>query len=202
MNQVHEFIAAHPLGMFITNGPRGLQASPVPFLLYPDEGERGVLRSHVARANPHWKEIEACTDCLLMFQGPNAYVSPSWYPDKAETHRVVPTWNYLAVEVRGRPRVHEDASWLRRLVEDLTRQQERGRPVPWSVSDAPDDFIAGQLKAIVGIEVQIAQIEGKWKMSQNRSAADREGVMRGMRDETDPHYNAQLGSYFSDQQAR
>ena len=195
--QLHGFISAHPLGMLITSGPGGLQASPVPFLLYPDEGEQGFLRAHVARANPHWKDISACNDCLLIFQGPNGYVTPSWYPGKAETHRVVPTWNYVAVEVRGTLQVHDDAVWLRRLVEDLTHQQEGKRPVPWSVSDAPDDFIAGQLRAIVGIELQITRIEGKWKMSQNRSAADRQGVIVGMQDPTDPHHNEALGNYFS-----
>ncbi len=198
VRHLHDFIAAHPLGMLITNGPRGLQASPLPFLLYSGEGEQGVLRTHLARANPHWQDLQSCTDCLLMFQGPNAYVTPSWYPSKEQTHRVVPTWNYIAVEVRGRVEVHDDAVWLRRLVEDLTRQQEGVRPVPWAVTDAPEDFIAAQLKAIVGIELQITQIEGKWKLSQNRPAADRQGVIRGMRDETDAHHNAALGVYFSE----
>lgn len=180
-------IEKHPLGLLITHGASGLQATPVPFRLYPDEGEHGVLRAHLARANPHWRELADEAECLVMFQGPDAYVTPSWYPGKALSHRAVPTWNYIAVEVRGRARAVADPAWLRRQLEDLTRQHEGIRPQPWSLADAPADYIAAQLQAIVGIELPIAHIEGKWKLSQNRTADDRQGVISGLCDRDDPH---------------
>lgn len=192
---LHALICEHPFGLLITHGANGLQATSVPFLLYPDEGERGVLRAHLARANPQWQDLADGAECMVMFQGGNGYVTPSWYPSKAETHRVVPTWNYIAVEVRGAPCISEDPAWLQCLLEDLTRSQESRRPDPWSVQDAPADYIAGMLNAIVGIEIPIARLEGKWKISQNRSEADRQGVAHGMGNEGDPHANAQLTAW-------
>lgn len=189
---LHELIRAHPLGLLVTHGGSGLQASPVPFLLYADEGEYGVLRAHVARANPHWQELVGLAECLVVFQGASGYVTPSWYPGKAEIHKVVPTWNYATVQARGRPAVVDDAVWLRRQLDDLTAVHERPRPQPWSVNDAPADYIATQMKAIIGIEIPIGRIEGKWKMSQNKDAADNAGVVRGMRSATDPHQNPQV----------
>ncbi|MDO6384887.1 MULTISPECIES: FMN-binding negative transcriptional regulator [unclassified Uliginosibacterium] len=186
---LHAFMQAHPLGLLITHGPSGLQASPLPFLLYPDEGECGVLRAHLARANPHWQDLQGLLECLVVFQGPQAYVTPSWYPSKAETHRAVPTWNYTAVHAWGRPEVTEDAAWLLRQLKDLTEQHEQRRPEPWALRDLPDDYLAGQLKAIIGIEIPLQRIEGKFKLSQNRNAADRAGVTRGLRDGQDPHRN-------------
>lgn len=185
-------IQAHSLGLLITHGISGLQATPVPFQLYPDEGPYGVLRAHLARANPHWRELSDDTECLVMFQGPDAYVTPSWYPGKAVSHRAVPTWNYIAVEVRGRANAVADPAWLRRQLEDLTRQHEGIRPEPWSMADAPADYIAAQLQAIVGIEIPIARIEGKWKLSQNRTADDRQGVITGLSDRNDPHSHPAL----------
>ena len=172
-------VRAHPLGLLVTAGPGGLMANPVPFLLYA-EGEHGVLRAHVARANPQWRELEAVADCLVVFQGPEAYVTPSWYATKRETGRVVPTWNYATVQARGRPRAISDAGWLRRQGDDLTAAREGGRPEPWAVSDAPEPFVAAQLRAIVGVEIALTAIAGKWKMSQNRTAEDRAGVVRGL----------------------
>jgi transcriptional regulator len=177
-----ELIRSHPLGLLISAGPGGLMANPVPFVAYPGEGA-GVLRAHVARANPQWRELSAAAECLVVFQGPQAYISPTLYPTKAETHKVVPTWNYATVHVWGRPQVFEDAGWLRRQIDDLTQSREGARPDPWQVADAPADFIAAQLKAIVGIEIAITRIEAKWKMSQNRNAADRQGVAAGLRAE-------------------
>ncbi len=176
-----ELIRTHPLGLLISSGPDGLMANQVPFTAYPDEGASGVLRMHMARANPQWKEFAGLAECLVVFQGPHTYISPNWYPTKAETHKVVPTWNYATVHVWGRPRIHEDAGWLRRQIDDLTSAHEGKRPDPWKVSDAPADFVAAQLKAIGGIEIAITRIEGKWKMSQNRSEADRRGVVEGLR---------------------
>ncbi len=189
---LHALIQAQAFGLLITHGASGLQASLIPFVLYPDEGDCGVLRAHLARANPHWQEIDGHSECLVIFQAENGYVTPSWYPGKRETHRAVPTWNYIAVEVRGTPSVLQDAAWLRRQLEDLTRCHEGRRPQPWSLDDAPADYIAAQMKAIVGIEIPIRHLEGKWKLSQNKNADDRLGVIAGLRDEGDPHSNLEL----------
>lgn len=177
-----DLIRSHPLGLLISAGPGGLMANALPFTAYPDEGS-GVLRVHVARANSQWRELSDATECLVVFSGPHAYISPSWYPSKAENHRTVPTWNYATVHVWGRPTLHEDAAWLRRQIDALTQAHEGHRPQPWKVSDAPADFVTAQLKAIVGIEISITRIEAKWKMSQNRSEADREGVVAGLQAE-------------------
>lgn len=187
--RLHDLIMKNPLGLLVTHGENGLEASPIPFLLYADEGKQGVLRAHLAKANPHWKSLTEQTECLVVFQGPDGYVTPSWYPSKADTHKVVPTWNYATVQVRGNPQVTEDAAWLRRQLGDLTTFHEKARPEPWAVSDAPTDYIASQMKAIVGIEIPIGQIEGKWKMSQNKDDVDRQGVINGMRFDSDPHQN-------------
>lgn len=175
-----ELIRTHPLGLLISSGTGGLMANSVPFAAYENEGPLGTLRVHVARANPQWRELAAATECLAVFQGPQAYISPTWYATKAETHQVVPTWNYVTVHAWGRPTVIEDPRWLRRQIEGLTRAQESVRPKPWQVSDAPAAFVDTQLKAIVGIEIAVSRIEGKWKLSQNRSEADRLGVVRGL----------------------
>lgn len=177
----HALIAAHPLGLLITAGPGGLQANPVPFLIDAEASEHGTLRAHLARANPQLGELAAVGECLAVFQGPQHYISPSLYPTKLETGKVVPTWNYITVHAWGAPRVIDDAEWLRRQVDALTRHQEQREAAPWNVSDAPDAFIAMQLRGIVGVEIPIARIEGKWKVSQNRNAADRQGVAAGLR---------------------
>ena len=192
IESLHDLIVKHPLGLLVTNGESGIEAAPVPFLLYADEGERGVLRAHVARANPLWKSLAGQTECLVVFQGPEGYVTPSWYPSKAATGKAVPTWNYATVQVRGSPLVIQDAAWLRRQLDDLTAFHERPRPRPWSVDEAPEDYVASQMQAIVGIEIPIRRIEGKWKMSQNRDDADREGVVAGMRSDADPHRNIRV----------
>jgi transcriptional regulator len=175
----HDLIRAHPLGLLITAGPAGLLANPFPFLIDAAGSELGVLRVHIARANPQWQELEAVEDCLVVFQGPHDYVTPAWYATKQETGKVVPTWNYATVHVWGRPRVMRDDAWLRRQLEDLTTSREAGRAEPWKVDDAPADFVAMQMRAIVGVEIPVRRIEGKWKMSQNRPPADRAGVIAG-----------------------
>ncbi len=181
----HALIRKHPLGLLITAGPAGLLANLFPFLLDVDGTEKGTLRLHMARANPQWRELQAVEECLVVFQGPQDYVTPSWYATKRETGKVVPTWNYATVHAWGRPRVMNDDSWLRRQIEDLTDSREAQRAEPWAVSDAPDDFVAMQMRAIVGIEIPILRIEGKWKMSQNRPEADRAGVIAGFRETGD-----------------
>ena len=188
---LHELIRAHPLGTLITAGVGGLEANLVPFLLIA-EGEKGILHAHIARANEQAEALRAAADTLVLFQGPESYISPSWYPSKNEHGRVVPTWNYVVVQVRGTPTLIDDAHWLRAHVEALTSRQEAGRSAPWNVSDAPESFIAGLLGGIVGVEIEIEQIHGKWKASQNRSAADRQGVEAGLRDEGGNEEMAQL----------
>ena len=177
----HDLIRAYPLGLLITAGSAGLIANPIPFTIYPDEGEYGTLRAHIARGNPQWQELDAVPECLIVFQGPEDYISPSWYAAKQETHKVVPTWNYATVHVWGKPQLVESTAWLHRQIDDLTRLQEGGRPVPWQVTDAPESFITAQLKGIIGVEVLITRIEGKWKVSQNRPETDRGGVVEGLR---------------------
>jgi transcriptional regulator len=192
---LHQLMQAHPLGLLVTSGASGLQASPLPFFLYPDEGEHGVLRAHMARANSHWQELVGLAECLVVFQGPEGYVTPSWYPSKAETHKAVPTWNYATVYAWGTPSVVEDAAWLLRQLNDMTDHHEKPRLQPWSVGDAPADYVAGQMKAIIGIEIPIRRIEGKFKMSQNKNDADRAEVVRGLRHEGDPHGNMSVAHF-------
>lgn len=177
----HALIRSHSLGLLITAGPGGLQANYIPFLVNAEDSERGTLRAHLARANPQVQELAAVAECLVVFQGPQHYISPSLYPAKRETGKVVPTWNYITVHAWGRPRVIDDAGWLRGQVDDLTNHKEASRADPWLVSDAPEAFVAGQIKGIVGLVIPIARIEGKWKVSQNRSAADQAGVIAGLR---------------------
>lgn len=177
----HSLIRAHPLGLLVSAGTGGLVANSVPFVLDATASQKGTLRCHVARANPHWRELQSVDECLVVFQGPEAYVTPSWYQTKQETGAVVPTWNYVTVHAWGKPTVIEDTDWLRTQIEALTRQQERARPEPWHVADAPAPFVAGQIRGIVGIEIPITRIEGKWKLSQNRPQQDRAGVVAGLR---------------------
>ena len=180
---LHALIRAHPLAQLVTAGDAGLQANPLPMLVDPDASPNGMLRGHLARVNDQVAELRAGGQALVIFQGPQAYVSPSWYPSKAEHGKVVPTWNYVAVHAWGVPRVIDDPAWLRRLIEDLTVSQEQGRPNPWTVGDAPEEFIAAMVGAIVGVEIPIDRIEGKWKVSQNRFEPDRRGVADALRAE-------------------
>lgn len=179
----HRLIVTHSLGLLVTAGPGGLQANNIPFLVDPAASERGTLRAHLARANPQLAELAAVNECLVVFQGPQRYISPSLYPTKQETGKVVPTWNYITVHAWGAPRVIDDAGWIHQQVDDLTRHKEDTRANPWQVADAPEPFVAAQLKGIVGLEIPIARIEGKWKVSQNRPAIDQAGVVAGLRNE-------------------
>ncbi len=183
-----DLLARRPLGLLVTAGPEGPMASPLPFLRREAEG-RPVLAAHMARANPHVAALAEGMDALVIFQGADAYVTPGWYPSKAETGKVVPTWNYEMVQVQGRLRLHAGADWLAGQVADLTDAQEAARARPWAASEAPADFLAAQLRAIVGLEVEITRIRGKWKMSQNRPLADMAGVAHGLADPQDPHHD-------------
>ena len=177
---LHAAIRAQPLGLLITLADAGLQANPIPLLIDATPTPWGTLRGHVARANPLWRETRADVEALVVFQGPQAYVSPSMYPTKAATGKVVPTWNYVTVQARGKLRAVDDAAWVRGIVERLTQTHEATRAVPWAVSDAPGDYIETMLRAIVGIEIELTALQGKWKVSQNRNEADRQGVAYGL----------------------
>jgi transcriptional regulator len=179
MPRLHALMRARPFAALISAGAEGLFATHLPTVL-KDDGPFGTIECHVARANPHWQELSRGAEVLMIFQGPDGYITPNWYASKAEHGKVVPTWNYAVVHAYGRPEAIEDAAWLRRHVGELTAQQEAGESRPWAVTDAPDSFIAGMARAIVGIRLPIARLEGKWKMSQNREPADREGVIAGL----------------------
>ena len=189
----HALIRAFPLGLLISNGPSGVIANPIPFLVDPEAGEQGVLRCHVARANPQWKELDGKSKVLVVFQGAQHYIHPGWYETKRETGKVVPTWNYAMVQVQGVARVMDDAQWIGRQIRDLTDLMEGGYPKPWAVDDAPAPFIDGQMRGIVGIEIAITAIIGKWKVSQNRSEADRAGVVAGLEERQDDEARAMAG---------
>jgi transcriptional regulator len=177
---LHQAIVAYPLAMLVTSSASGISANLIPFTLHSDAGERGVLKAHLAKANSQLADLRAGAEALVIFQGPQAYVSPSWYPTKRLHGKVVPTWNYVMVQARGRPVIIDDPDWLRMQIDALTGQQEQYQPEPWSVADAPASYIDGQLKGITGIEIAIERIEGKWKASQNHPAANKAGVVDGL----------------------
>jgi transcriptional regulator len=177
----HALIGAHPLGLLVTSGRTELLANPIPFVLDPEASPLGTLKAHLSRANAQWRDFDPDREALVVFQGPEAYITPSWYEAKREHGKVVPTWNYAMVQAYGRIRIKDDPEWLLRQISAMTARQESARPEPWAVGDAPASFVAAQIKGIVGIEIDIARIEGKWKVSQNRSEADRRGVAAGLR---------------------
>jgi transcriptional regulator len=181
----HEVMRRHPFATLITRSGDSVVADHIPFMIDATRGEKGVLRAHVARANPLWRTHPRATEALVIFAGIDHYITPSWYATKRESGKVVPTWNYVAVHAFGPLNVFEDAQWLREQVGALTAMHEAGSvaagsATPWAVTDAPEEFIAAQLRGIVGIEVPITRIEGKVKASQNRPEADREGVVQGL----------------------
>jgi transcriptional regulator len=180
---LHEAIRQAGLGTLVTLGEAGLEASHVPMLIDPEPAPYGTLTGHIARVNPQWRRPAAGMPALAMFLGPDAYISPAWYATKRQTGKVVPTWNYVAIHAYGEVRFFEDAERLLRLVTRLTETHEAGRPEPWAVGDAPAAYIQTMLKGIVGFELPIVRLEGKWKMSQNRPAEDRAGAIEGLRRE-------------------
>ena len=180
---LHGLIHTHPLAALVTLTPGGLDANHLPFEVDPAPAPFGTLRGHIARANPLWREFSRDVEALVIFQGPGTYVSPAWYPTKQETAKVVPTWNYAVVHAHGMLRVIDDHAWLRDFVTKLTNRHEAPRGDPWKVTDAPADYIDKQLGAIIGLELPITRLVGKWKMSQNRPVADRQGVVDGLRRE-------------------
>jgi transcriptional regulator len=176
--QMHALMRARPFAALVSAGPMGLYATHLPTVL-KDEGSYGVIECHIARGNPHRNDL-AGGEAMMIFQGAEAYITPNWYPSKADHGKVVPTWNYAVVHAYGRPEVMDDREWLRRHVSDLTVQQERSEEKPWAVTDAPASFVDAMLRGIVGFRFAITRLEGKWKMSQNREMADRAGVVEGL----------------------
>ncbi|HEV7990357.1 MAG TPA: FMN-binding negative transcriptional regulator [Gemmatimonadaceae bacterium] len=175
------FIEARAFGTLVTASPAdGLFATHLPLVLDRTRGDHGILEGHVARGNPHHEHSLASSEALVIFQGADAYITPSWYAAKSEHGRVVPTWNYVAVHAYATLRFVDDVGFLARHLEALTRRHEAGRERPWSMTDAPAEFIAQLQRGIVGVELTINRLEGKWKMSQNRSDADIDGVVRGL----------------------
>lgn len=168
------------LAALVTAGPSGLEATHLPFFLEAEEGPFGTLYGHMARANPHWGHLAEATESLAIFQGPHAYITPSWYESKGQTGKVVPTWNYIAVHAHGSLDIVDDPAFARTVVEKQTRFHEGGRPHPWAVADAPEDYIQALLKAIIPVRLTIARLEGAWKLSQNKTPEDRAGVKRGL----------------------
>jgi transcriptional regulator len=184
---LHQLVRAQPFGALVTLTPNGLDANHIPFLVHADPSPYGTLHGHVARANPLWRDFSPGVQALVIFQGPQTFISPAWYPSKQETAKVVPTWNYVVVHAHGHLRVIDDPAWVRAHVEELTNRHEAERPVPWKVTDAPADYLQKMVGAIVGLEIPIARLVGKWKVSQNRPPRDREGVVEGLtREGTDP----------------
>ncbi|MGZ8522199.1 MAG: FMN-binding negative transcriptional regulator [Candidatus Binatia bacterium] len=177
---LHPFMHERPLATLVTLAAAGLNANHLPFELYSEPLPNGTLRCHVARANPVWRDYSRDTEALVIFHGPQVYISPSWYETKKQSGEVVPTYNYAVVHAYGALRIIDDRAWLRGLVTRLTERFESASSAPWRVSDAPDDFIDKQLGAIVGIEITITKLAGKWKVSQNRPALDRAGVVEAL----------------------
>ncbi|HEX4597767.1 MAG TPA: FMN-binding negative transcriptional regulator [Burkholderiaceae bacterium] len=178
---LHGLIRAQPFATVATLSSDGINANHIRLHLDADQGPLGTLRGHVARANPMWSDRVADTDALAIFQGPHTYISPTFYPTKREHGKVVPTWNYAVVHARGPLRVIDDPAWLRTQLEALVTRHEAASPAPWSIADAPPDFIDRMLQSIVGFEIVISKLSGKWKMSQNQPAANRAGVVEGLR---------------------
>ncbi|MFM4648978.1 FMN-binding negative transcriptional regulator [Aeromonas bivalvium] len=179
---LHRLIRAHPLGALVTSGEQGLDANHLPFEFDADEGAHGILRAHVARNNPLWQEVKEGQEVLVIFRGAEGYISPNWYPSKQAHHKQVPTWNYAVVHTHGRIRVRDDARFVRRLLATLTRTQEAEEPAPWKMADAPRDYIEAMVQAVVGIEIEIDRLVGKFKLSQNKEEEDREGAIQGARE--------------------
>ncbi|MEE9321269.1 MAG: FMN-binding negative transcriptional regulator [Granulosicoccus sp.] len=183
LDTLHRLMHEHPLGTLITHSSTGISANHIPFILHQDKSGNSVLRGHVARSNPLWKTTRPDSEALIIFQGPQSYITPSWYPSKKEHGKVVPTWNYSVVHAHGTLQAIEDPNWLQAHLESLTTSQEKAQPSPWTINDAPVEYIHKMIKGIVGIvgiEIGIARLEGKLKLGQNKNSADRRGVIAGL----------------------
>ncbi|MFL6335730.1 MAG: FMN-binding negative transcriptional regulator [Pyrinomonadaceae bacterium] len=183
---VRQLIAERPLGALVTMTSRGLDANHIPFIFHEKLGSPGLLHGHIARVNPLLTQVSRDVNAMVIFRGPDKFISPSWYPTKWETGKVVPTWNFAVVHMHGPLRFIDDTRWIRSHVEEMTNLHEASRPAPWKVTDAPADYIDQLLSALVGLELTVERVDAKWKASQNRSAEDRHGVVRGLMHEGTP----------------
>jgi len=181
---LHGLIQNHALGAWTCWADSQLVVNHIPFILDASQGEYGTLSGHVARANPIWKLITDQSPSVVVFQGADAYITPNWYPSKQEHGKVVPTWNYAVVHAHGQPNVIDDADWLLAHVASLSDQHEAGNDTPWKVSDAPEGYTKSLSRGIVGIEIPIRRLEGRWKVSQNKNDADKAGVIKGLKAST------------------
>src|SRR5580765_1173590 len=177
---LHALIRSHPLGAWVIHSNGEMHVNHIPFLLDRSRGEHGILVGHVARGNDVYKLLTEPVNCVVIFQGSEGYITPSWYPSKHASGKAVPTWNYAVVHVHGQPRAIEGRDWLLEHLNQLTDTHEAGQALPWKVSDAPDDYMERQISAIVGIEIPIDKLVGKWKVSQNRTLPDKLGVIAGL----------------------
>lgn len=184
--ELKHLIQQYPFATLVTHSDSGLEANHIPFVLTEVDNKQ-LLQGHIARANPLWKSLSDGSEVLVVFNGPNYYISPNHYPTKKETGKAVPTWNYIHVHVKGTLSYIHDAEWLYDMIDELTQQHESGRLEPWSIEDAPEDYIQKMLPAIVGLEINITSIEGQWKLSQNQPVENREGVIKGLLQEDDHH---------------
>lgn len=180
LDVLHGLITSHPLGTWITTKDDVLDVNHIPFVLDSAHGEYGVLRGHINRTNPVCKSLTTAKESIVVFQGAQSYISPSWYPSKEEHGKAVPTWNYVVVHAHGIPRVVDDKDWLYEHLNNLTDQHESKRDYSWKVSDAPEEFTAKMIRAIVGIEIPVSDLFGTWKTSQNKTTKDKEGVIKGL----------------------
>jgi len=198
LDVLHALVRSHPLATLVVMSPDGLQANHIPLYLR-QEGALGTLVGHIARANPLWTQMDASVDALAIFQGPQHYISPGWYATKKEHGKVVPTWNYAVVHGKGALVFHHDADWIRQLLVDLTTQEESVMPSPWSVDDAPRDYTDALLRVLVGIEIPLISLTGKWKVSQNQPAVNQNSVVAALQaqKEGDAHAMAQLVTEWS-----
>ena len=196
LDVLHGLIDAHPLGALVRHGADGLCADHLPFEIAAPtlDAPFGILRAHVARANPLWRGAGGNDDCMVIFQGPHAYITPAWYAEKQGSGKVVPTFNYAVVHAHGPLRAIDDAAWLMDLLERLTTRHEAGQPMPWTIADAPAGYIEKLLKAIVGIEIPLTRITGKWKLGQNRSTQDQASMAHGLALDNQPGAAQALGA--------
>lgn len=185
LDVLHGLVEAHSLGTWVAATDAGLEVNHLPFVLDRSRGEYGTLMGHISRANPIWHQKAGGAQDVVIFRGPQAYITPSWYPGKRDHGKEVPTWNYAVVSIWGQPRFMEDPQWLHDHLRSLTDIHEEGNETPWKVEDAPEDFTRKLVRAIIGVEIPIAKIEGKWKVSQNRTAPDQQGVIAGLADRGD-----------------
>lgn len=192
LTALHEIIRKHPLGILFTHGNGGMDANHLPFLLEKAHGKFGALHAHVARANSVWTDVSDGDEVLIVFRAADAYISPSWYPSKHETHRQVPTWNYLVVHVRGRVTIRDEERYVRSVVSRLTSEHEAKRPTPWRMSEAPRDYMQDMVRAIVGLEIEIVSIAGKCKLSQDDGARDMRGAGNELRSQGEEVISAEM----------